>query len=40
MLPKTADYWYMKDFRTIILLDFEANHTYKSIEREAIQEGI
>ena len=35
MLLKKADSWDVKDLHTIVLLDFEANHTYKHIRREA-----
>ena len=35
MLPKKTESWDVKDLRTIVLLDSEANHTYKLILREA-----
>ena len=35
ILPK-KDSWYVNDLHTIVLLDSEANHTYKSIYREAM----
>ena len=34
MLPKKAYSWDVKYLRTIILLDLEANHTYKHTGRE------
>ena len=40
MLPKTKDLWDVKELLTIVLLDSEANHTYKCIRKEATRAAI
>ena len=40
MLPKISDSWDVKDLITIVLLDSEANHTYKCIRKEATRAAI
>ena len=39
-VTKKADSWDVKYLHTILLLDFEANHTYKRIVREAMRAAI
>ena len=38
--PKKTDSWDVKELRTIVPIDYEANHTYKHIIREAIISAI
>ena len=40
MLPKKVDLWDVKDICSIVLLESEANHTYKLIGREEMRETI
>ena len=40
MLTQKTDSWYVKDLRTIVLLDSESTHTYKHIRREAMRADI
>ena len=40
MLPKQFDSCDVKDPRAIVLLDYEANHTYKRIGRESTRAAV
>ena len=40
ILPKKTDSWDVKELCTIVLLDSEANHTYKRFGREEIRGAI